>query len=235
VGSTSLTVGHRAVWRSAPLRLARVHRASAVGERLTLTFGGRPVPPTDVADLLTGAGFAPVRPGPTSVVTTRRERTLPDFVAPDLRVLVCGLNPSLHAADAGVGFVGPGNRFWPAAVAAGLVDTPRDPFAAVRVHGVGMTDLVKRATPAAAALRPAEYRAGAARVERLVRRIRPATVCFVGLAGYRVAVDRHAGAGEQPAGFGGARAYVMPSTSGLNAATSLAELTDHLGTALSPR
>jgi TDG/mug DNA glycosylase family protein len=231
-----LTVGRRARWRSAPLRLARLHAGQAVGSSLRVTVTGAPVPNAEIDDLLVGAGYADVtvrvRAGSVAVRATRA-RTLPDFVAPGLRVLVCGLNPSLHAADAGVGFAGPGNRFWPAAVAAGLVDRPGDPLAAARVHGMGMTDLVKRATPAAAALRASEYREGAARVERLVQRIRPDTVCFVGLAGYRAAVDPHAVAGEQARGFGGARAYVMPSTSGLNAASSLATLTEHLEAAIS--
>jgi hypothetical protein len=53
-------------------------------------------------------------------------------------------------------------------------------------------------------------------------------VCFVGLAGWRAAVDRHARAGEQPDGFGGVPAYVMPSTSGANARTPVDELAAHL-------
>ncbi len=91
-----------------------------------------------------------------------------------------------------------------------------------------MTDLVKRATPRADALRAAEYRAGAARVEKLVRWLQPAAICFVGLAGWRVAVDRSARAGVQPEPFGGVPAYVMPSTSGVNAQTSLDDLVAHL-------
>jgi TDG/mug DNA glycosylase family protein len=91
-----------------------------------------------------------------------------------------------------------------------------------------MTDLVKRATTGASVLTAAEYRAGSARVERLVRWLRPAAVCFVGLAGWRAAVDPRAAAGEQAAGFGGTPAYVMPSTSGANAHARLDDLADHL-------
>jgi TDG/mug DNA glycosylase family protein len=144
-----------------------------------------------------------------------------------MRLLVCGLNPSLRAADAGVGFVTPGNRFWPAALAAGLVTVDRDPWAAARA-GIGMTDLVKRATPRAAELTRAEYREGLARVERLVRWLQPGAVCFVGLAGWRAAVDRNALTGPQREALGGRPTYVMPSTSGLNARVPLAELTAHL-------
>jgi TDG/mug DNA glycosylase family protein len=95
-----------------------------------------------------------------------------------------------------------------------------------------MTDLVKRGSVGASELTRDEYREGAARVERLVRWLQPAAVCFVGLAGWRAAVDRKAQVGVQPDGFGGVPAYVMPNTSGLNARVPLAELTDHLRAAV---
>jgi TDG/mug DNA glycosylase family protein len=97
---------------------------------------------------------------------------------------------------------------------------------------MGMTDLVKRATPRAQEITRAEYTAGLARVERMVRWLAPGAVCFVGLAGWRAAVDRNAAAGAQPRGIGGRPAYVMPSTSGLNARVPLAELVDHLCAAM---
>jgi TDG/mug DNA glycosylase family protein len=197
--------------------------------------------PEALSDLLVGAGFTvdEIATGRAAgdrddrahgrlVACATRARTLADTVGPGLRLLVCGLNPSLYAADAGVGFARPGNRFWPAALAAGIVSTDRSPEQALLDHGVGMTDIVKRATVAAAELTTDEYRAGLARVGRLVAWLRPGAVCFVGLAGWRAAVDRRATAGVQPAGLGGAPVYVMPSTSGLNARTPLAELTDHL-------
>jgi TDG/mug DNA glycosylase family protein len=186
-------------------------------------------------DVLTGSGFdveSLDATGEWLVARVRRARTLADTVGPGMGLLVCGLNPSLRAADAGVGFVTPGNRFWPAALAAGLVTVDRDPWAALSA-GVGMTDLVKRATPRAAELTSAEYRAGHARLERLTRWLQPGAVCFVGLAGWRAAVDRNATAGLQPAPIGGRPAYVMPSTSGLNARVPLVELADHLRAAVS--
>src|SRR5438309_1574658 len=70
----------------------------------------------------------------------RRARALPDTVAAGMRALVCGLNPSLVAADAGFGYAGATNRFWPAAIEAGLVSRPRDPLHALVADGVGMTD-----------------------------------------------------------------------------------------------
>jgi TDG/mug DNA glycosylase family protein len=167
-------------------------------------------------------------------VHATRARTLPDHVAPGLRLLLCGLNPSLRAADAGVGFVTPSNRFWPAALAAGVVTQARDPLHAVKHHGIGFTDLVKRATVGAAELRPVEYRDGFARVERLAAWLEPGAVCFVGLTGWRAAVDKKATAGWQERLVGGRPAYVMPNPSGLNAHTSPADLAAHLRAAVAP-
>src|SRR5207247_5639088 len=101
------------------------------------------------------------------------------------------------------------------------------PLHALLIDGVGMTDLVKRATPRAGLL-SGEYRSGAERVRRLVAWLRPGAVLFVGLEGWRAAVDRRAVAGAQTHGFGGVPAYVMPSTSGLNARTLRAELVAHV-------
>lgn len=235
-----------------PLALARLHWALAVGAPLAISgiagegegaletddFPGRFYTlwqPDELARLLAGAGFEVDDvsvDGERVWADARRARTLPDAVGAGLRVLVCGLNPSLVAADAGYGFAGPTNRFWKAAVAAGLVTRPRDPLGCLLHDRVGMTDMVKRATPNAAALTAEEYRAGAARVRRLVEWLQPGLVLFVGLAGWRAAVDRTAGAGLQPQPFAGVPAYVMPSTSGLNARTSAAGLAAHMVAAL---
>jgi TDG/mug DNA glycosylase family protein len=196
-----------------------------VGDVVTLEVAGGDR--VRVADVLCGAGFIDIQDD-HGTVTATRARTLADTVGPRLRLLVCGLNPSLRAADAGIGFVTPGNRFWPAAFAAGLVTADRDPRHALRTDRVGMTDIVKRATPRAAALTTAEYRDGLARVERLVRWLRPGAIAFVGLAGWRAAVDRKARPGVQPEGLGGVPVYVLPSTSGLNAACPLPTLVAHL-------
>ena len=188
-----------------------------------------------LAAVLEGAGFTVEElSGSGEWLTGRatRARTLPDFVGPGMRILVCGLNPSLVAADAGFGFAGPTNRFWPAALASGLVTVARRPADSLTRDAVGMTDLVKRATKGADGVTRAEYLGGAGRLEGLVRWLRPGLVLFVGLAGWRAAVDGQARAGRQPGGFGGAAAYVMPSTSGLNARTSMTELTTHMEEAL---
>lgn len=231
-----------------PLALAQLHRATAVGAPIVISmkrgeYEGSELPgddfpgrffacwePAPLTAVVAGAGFA-VDEAEVSDgwihVRARRARTLPDYVGPGLRVLVCGLNPSLYAADAGVGFARPGNRFWPAALAAGLVTHDREPARVVRDDGLGMTDLVKRATVSANDLTAAEYRAGAARVEQIVRWLEPRVVCFAGLAGYRAAIDRKAAEGVQDQQFGSATTYVMPNPSGVNTHSSLASLTDH--------
>jgi len=208
-----------------PLALARLHWATTPGDLVRVALPD-PLDGQRLEDVVAGAGFARERG------RLRRLRSLPDTVGPRMRVLVCGLNPSLVAADAGFGFAGPTNRFWPAALEAGLVTQARDPAHALTVDGVGMTDLVKRATPGTRDLGAAEYRGGAGRVRRLAAWLRPELVLFVGLEGWRTAVARDATAGAQADGFGGAPAYVMPSTSGLNAHARLADLVAHIRGAL---
>jgi TDG/mug DNA glycosylase family protein len=165
-------------------------------------------------------------------VNATRLRTLPDIVGPGMRLLMVGLNPSEYSADRGFGFARPGNRFWPAALAAGVVTRAHDPRHALAVDGLGMTDLVKRATPRADGLTAAEYQDGLTRVEHLVEWLQPRAVCVAGLAGWRAAVDRKAVAGVQARTVGGRPAYVMPNPSGLNAHDTVATLTDHLRAAL---
>jgi TDG/mug DNA glycosylase family protein len=232
-----------------PIALADLQRALVVGAPLDVQglageFEGDALPEDDIGgryfsswtperlhDVLVGAGFE------VTAVETEREviraratrgRTLPDVVGPDMHLLVVGLNPSVFAADAGVGFARPGNRFWPSALAAGIVTKDRDAVAALTDHGIGMTDVVKRATRTAAELAPVEYHAGMARVERLVAWLGPGAVCFVGLSAWRAAFDPRARAGLQSRPIGGRPAYVMPSTSGANAHAQIPEFVAHL-------
>jgi len=193
--------------------------------------------PRRAYELFEGAGFERIEideQGDPFWMTIRavRRLSLPDLVGPRLRLLVCGLNPSIYSAEHGVGFARPGNRFWPAARAAGLVEKERDPLHAFAL-GIGMTDLVKRATANADELDAQEYEAGLRRVEKLVRLYRPAATCFVGLDGWRRTVDRRARAGWVDSGFGGRPAYLMPSTSGRNASARLDTLVEHLQRAAS--
>jgi len=209
-----------------PIALAQIHWKTTPDDVVEWELPTSP----RVADVVAGAGFERLDDH-----HGRRVRTLADTVGPRMRMLVCGLNPSIISADVGFGFASPSNRFWPAAIEAGLVEKPRDPFDALTNGGVGMTDLVKRATKGTADLSPSEYREGAPRVERLVRWLKPPVVLFVGLEGWRTAIERTAQPGFQPGTFGGARAYVMPSTSGLNAHARLADLVAHMRTAAEGR
>lgn len=247
-----------------PLALADLHRCLPVGAPLALRmFGGDGVrvsgpgndlpgrrftfwSPDRLVELLHGAGFADVEGDRTPMewdegdsyldIAATRARTLADTVGPDLRLLVCGLNPSLHAADAGVGFAGPSNRFWPALVEAGLCSEAsiRDPWRLLAHERIGMTDVVKRATPRAAELTTAEHRAGLARLAHLCTLLEPRAIVMVGLAGWRAAADRKAAPGWQARRLGPTPVYLMPSTSGLNAGTSRAALVDHLRAAAAP-
>lgn len=234
-----------------PLTLAELHRALPVGARVSCSLITGPddevVSDDDLPgrrfwrwsdeallDVFTGAGFSDVTLDGEQprFVDAVRARTLPDTVGPGMRLLVCGLNPSLNAADAGVGFVTASNRFWRAAIEAGLASRPRDAWDALRSHGIGMTDLVKRATRRADELSVEEYAAGLDRVDRLCTRLQPGAVVSVGLAGWRAAVDRRAEVGVQDRTLGGRPVYVMPSTSGLNASSRYEDLVAHLRAAL---
>jgi len=185
--------------------------------------------PEAARDLFEGAGFGALSVEATGRlwIRARRARALPDSVRPGLELLVVGLNPSPAAAASGVAYAGANNRFWPAARAAGWLTRLRDPAHALE-RGIGFSDLVKRVSVSASELRPAEYRRGLRRLERLVARFEPRGLVFVGLEGWRRAVDPRALPGPVRGGFAGRPAYLAPSSSGRNARVSLAELTRHL-------
>jgi len=214
------------------MELAALHRVTAPDASVAVrVLAGSQI---EAIDLLVGGGFTVDRievdapeTGVAFVVHATRAHSLADTVGHHLRVLFVGLNPSEYAADAGVGYARPGNRFWPAILQAGLVTRDRDALHAYTAHGIGLTDLVKRATPRSSDVTRAEYEEGARRVERLVQRERPGVVAFVGLEGYRIAVDRAARTGWQSRRFGGAPTYVLPSTSGLNAHAQLPDFIAH--------
>lgn len=149
-----------------------------------------------------------------------RGRTIPDVIAPGLRVLFCGINPSLYSGATGHHFARPGNRFWPALHRSGL--TPRQLHPSEQdqllAHGLGVTNLAARTTARADELDAGELREGAERLADLAERYRPRAVAVVGISAYRVAFDRPGAAiGEQPQRIGGALLWVLPNPSGLNA------------------
>lgn len=164
-----------------------------------------------------------------------RNTTLPDLLGPGLRLLVCGINPSLWAAAVQAHFARPGNRFWPALHDAGLTGRLVDCSAGMsetdREHvagrGIGITNLVRRATARADELDPAEFVAGRELLAALVARRRPAVVAVAGVTAYRHAfADPGAGLGRQDRELAGAQLWALPSPSGLNAHASRASLAE---------
>jgi TDG/mug DNA glycosylase family protein len=155
-------------------------------------------------------------------------KPLPDILGPDLRVLFCGINPSLASAARGHHFARPGNRFWPALALAGF--TPRrltpDEDVLLPSLGLGITNVVSRPTRAASELPAAELHAGYAALGELVADVAPAVVAMVGIGAWRtVSGRRDAGVGLQSsAQVGGRPVWVLPNPSGLNASYQLPEL-----------
>ncbi len=161
-----------------------------------------------------------------------RGRRIPDVLGPGLDVLFCGINPSLYSAATGHHFARPGNRFWKVLHRSGFTDRLLSPHeqAELLVHGCGLTNLVARATAAAAELDEAELRRGRATLARKVARHAPLAVAVLGIGAYRQAFGRpKAAMGEQEVGIGGARLWVLPNPSGLNAHYQLPKLVDLFG------
>jgi TDG/mug DNA glycosylase family protein len=146
--------------------------------------------------------------------------TLPDLVGPGLRVLLVGINPSLWSGWSGRHFGRPSNRLWTTLHEAGL--TPRrlapEDTSELLAAGIGITNLVARATARADELSDDEMRAGVPGLRELARRWRPRAVAVLGVSAYRVAFARpKAVVGRQPEPFEGALLWVLPNPSGLNA------------------
>jgi TDG/mug DNA glycosylase family protein len=155
-------------------------------------------------------------------------RTVPDVVAPGLRVLFCGINPGLYSAAVRHHFARPGNRFWAVLARAGFTGRVLRPDeeAALLGHGLGITNLVARSTAAADELGADELARGARRLLQKVRRWRPAVVAVLGVGAYRVAFGRpRARPGPQVERLGPARLWVLPNPSGRSAAYLLPALT----------
>ncbi len=154
-------------------------------------------------------------------------RTVPDVIAPGLDVVFCGINPSLYSGATGHHFARPGNRFWPALKAAGYTERVLAPWEerSLLEAGCGITNLVSRATAAAADLTAAELSSGRHRLERKVRRYAPRWLAVLGVSAYRTAFDRpHARIGEQAERLGPSGLWVLPNPSGLNASYQLPDL-----------
>ncbi|GAB3155819.1 G/U mismatch-specific DNA glycosylase [Microbispora hainanensis] len=157
-----------------------------------------------------------------------RNATIDDVLGPELDVLFCGINPSLYSAATGHHFARPGNRFWPVLHLSGLVPRRLAPSEQhlLPSYGLGITNIVARATARADELTPDELREGGARLARLVAEVRPRVLAIAGVSAYRVAFARPAARiGPQEETVGGTALWVLPNPSGLNAHFDLDRLT----------
>lgn len=154
-------------------------------------------------------------------------RTVRDVIAPDLKVLFCGINPGLYSAATGHHFARPGNRFWPALHQGGFTERVLSPDEErlLLPLGYGITNIVRRATAAADELSAEELLAGARRLTAKVKRYRPAFLAVLGIGAYRQAFQR-AGAklGPQEETIGTTALWILPNPSGLNAHYQLSDL-----------
>jgi TDG/mug DNA glycosylase family protein len=164
-------------------------------------------------------------------------RTIPDLVGPDLRVLFSGINPSLYSAATGHHFARPGNRFWPALHRSGFTPRllrPSEQFE-LPAMGLGITNVVARATARADELSAAELVEGGAILAELAAKWRPRYLAVLGVTAYRTAFGRRTAViGPQAETVGGVPVWVLPNPSGLNAHFQIADLAvefDHLRTA----
>jgi TDG/mug DNA glycosylase family protein len=145
---------------------------------------------------------------------------LPDLLARGLDVVFSGINPGLYSDQVGHHFARPGNRFWRALYDAGF--TPRlftgEDDRELPALGLGLTNLVARASASADELTRDELRAGARILSRKIARFAPRYLAVVGLGAYRTAFARpRATVGLQPETIGDTKIWLLPNPSGLNA------------------
>lgn len=158
------------------------------------------------------------------------DKTVRDVIAPNLRVLFCGINPGLYSAVTGHHFARPGNRFWPTLYQAGFTPrllAPSEERELLR-SGYGITNLVLRATATADELAPEELVAGQRRLQAKVKRYRPQVVAVLGISAYRTAFAKTViTLGLQSERLADTVLWVLPNPSGLNAHYQLANLVEH--------
>jgi double-stranded uracil-DNA glycosylase len=160
-------------------------------------------------------------------------QTLPDLISDDVRLLLVGINPGLRTVAVQAHFAPRGNRFWPALYRAGITDHLIDAssgFApADRDHllgrGIGITNLVDRASAGADELTVAELVEGRRKLARTVRKYSPEVVAVLGITAFRNAFgERRANAGKQVSPYPATELWVVPNPSGRNAHASLSGL-----------
>jgi TDG/mug DNA glycosylase family protein len=158
-------------------------------------------------------------------------KTVPDVIAMGLDVLFCGVNPGLWSAAVQHHFARPGNRFWKALHLSGFTEdlvSPADERDLME-RGIGITNVVDKATRSAAELRKADLQEGALLLEAKVRRWNPRVVAVLGMGAYRTAFSRPlAEPGLQPELLAGANLWLLPNPSGAQARYQIADLVEQL-------
>jgi TDG/mug DNA glycosylase family protein len=160
------------------------------------------------------------RPPTRQELEAARSKTVPDVIAPGLKVLFSGINPGLYTAAIGHHFGRPGNRFWPTLHRAGFTPRLLSPYEEQELLplGYGITNVVDRATAAAEELEPQEYVEGGRKLAAKIRKYEPQVLAVLGVGAYRTAFGRkNAAVGLQPEPLEGAAVWVLPNPSGLNA------------------
>jgi double-stranded uracil-DNA glycosylase len=150
-----------------------------------------------------------------------------EILAPNLRVLFCGINPSLYSAYTGYNFARPGNRFWPTLYASGFTDRLLAPSESKKLldYGLGIANLVARPTATADELTTDELREGGNLLLEKIEKFRPQVLAMLGITAYRTAFQRpRTIMGRQPEPLGSALLWVLPNPSGLNAHYTPADL-----------
>lgn len=161
-----------------------------------------------------------------------RDRVIPDVVAADLGVLFCGINPGLMSAATGHHFARPGNRFWPVLRLSGFTPRQLAPSEQDELlnYGLGITNVVARATARADELSDEEFREGGRILVTKVERLRPRWLAVVGITAYRTAFgDRSAAIGPQTRTIGDTRVWALPNPSGLNAHWTAETMAEEFG------
>lgn len=155
-----------------------------------------------------------------SQILAAENQTVPDVIAPKLKILFCGINPGLYTAAVGHHFARPGNRFWKALFRAGFTERLLSPFDERELlkSGYGITNVVSRATATADRLTKDEVVNGGRLLKAKVRRYRPGVLAVLGLGAYRTVFNQpKAIVGRQEEKIGDTVLWVLPNPSGLNA------------------
>ena len=179
-----------------------------------------------------------------------RDAEVPDLLGDDVRLLFVGINPGLWTAATATHFAHPVNRFYPALFKAGIITHPIDPGEGMddadRAHlverGIGLTNIVRRATARADELSRDELRTGGQELLATVARVRPEVVAVAGITAYRTAFGQpkaRTGRQETPPAdlwgdndpWSGAEVWVVPNPSGLNAHHTVDTLADEYAAA----